>query len=731
MQEELELDYFVSCYLYDEGRLTGGSLTSLLRPPPLEHKLVFHDNTIRAVGFNSACGVETMTFSVHIAALLQLPDTPFHFSVSVTGDCLHALHVYVEGDKVREQWVSMRTIVGEQVISMLLHDVVDNLFLRHSGKGLTPTKNGRRKRKHANMVVEWMAGREHVGPVRVNLPTSIVVPRASIFFSVVDMMFVEYVGEVSPLSCAMGLVIGERNTGKSEAVRDLVLRGAPPVVVSSSRRPSRATLLVVPPALVQQWTTWFPSTAVVLCVPDVKALRRCTAEQVEQATVVITTYKVFLRGYRIELADRIRCRVFAQTPTPEFELSWFSWPRVVVDELLLLYAEKVNARINNSYEASMWWGLQGGVSFSSAYLPVLMQALLPPQPVVTLFDLNCFSGCMIEAESEQGVPMWIDRTVFSELTPFEKKIHDTMVALGASEEDVRRACAGDLSFINRYMRPVQHWVDTIPLGVEALSFFFPESLSSSMTLVREEGEEEEEDEERGRGGRVIEVEVVVGGDDDDDDEDTGIEGNVFDVVAEHCAELSEKRSFFTKTALSLSRKEVLPAVCGVCLVNTCDCLFVCGHMLCRSCVIELFRSSEDLIAPCPTCRWKVEPAETMWVTGEPMRPGSRFSTLSRILKGQTRPVVVFGSTMDVLCELRRELLLTEGMSSKVFKNYYNKKKKTPLLFVPYYKTFGLKLYNFPTVVFLDTESAAIEAQAMQSVVHTEPLQVFRISTLFD
>lgn len=253
-------------------------------------------------------------------------------------------------------------------------------------------------------------------------------------------------------------------------------------------------------------------------------------------------------------------------------------------------------------------------------------------------------------------------------------------------------------------------------------------------------------------------------------------------IAEHSSEISERRDYFLKTTGQLVTGEVRPAVCAVCLVNLCDCIFVCGHMLCHQCIIDLFESTAqddeyaDFMAPCPTCRWNVEPHEVFWVLQTPVQPPHKFTRIKQILQTTNGSTVIFATHPEILHQIYKLLIAsladTSSVSGRAAKRApvtvqpvspntkmckYNtswyqdpsetavgtktakklKAEKPKVLFIPYSKTFGLKIQNISTVIFLHSyagshlQQASVEEQALQCIMPqtNQLLSVFRLRSL--
>jgi hypothetical protein len=720
-------------------------------------------------------------------------------------------------------------------------------------------------------MLAWMSGLEtrvRTGDLQIRYDTLLTIPGTTVVLCTEQFVFIERhavcepSGGVLPIHVNGGLILGDRNAGKSLVVQQLVYgrRGVPggtlevtaadrealvrgggggggttttttaaapglrdsayPVdAPPASRYLARccqvrarvtATLLVVPGTLVDQWIKYFEHDPKLVCVYNKRTLRLCTRERVQAASVVIVSHSCFMDFLtrEDEVRGKIRARVLKYggsdvNPNVDcgeetrgdgsgFNLNWFYWARIVVDEVLLFFAEYVTrkpchpevvspaaatcsagaprdvffsrAAVKDfpAFHTELWWGLQGGVSLSSpadsAKVVSLIEVLCGSRGRNSALCLcrgvvkvDSFSSCIYAAPAlDDTTPVvWLDRTVFGELSSHEQQVYDTLVHLDASPSSLRGVCVGDLSFMNKYMTTVAHWAEVVPLGVEAIN--------RSLILTEEEIRNAEVSDD-GDGGDA----GVGDGDSDyvpDDgsttttttttstDEAAGVDGNGEDaeetasswvtvpdddeVGAENTAagtrtrvvrpaasavvrlasptsgeppratpsppsppsppppppqrpatattrpavtesdhvelttffealttEIGERREYFVKTSTQLSKNELTPTVCAICLVNVCDVIFVCGHMLCHVCVIDLFHSNmeddeddqpPELLAPCPTCRWLLEPAEVFWVLDQSFPVPSKFVSLEKIVAA--RP----GSTTVVMTECPRVL----------------------------------------------------------------------------
>lgn len=105
--------------------------------------------------------------------------------------------------------------------------------------------------------------------------------------------------------------------------------------------------------------------------------------------------------------------------------------------------------------------------------------------------------------------------------------------------------------------------------------------------------------------------------------------------------IEERRQFFRKTAMALAHGSASPVPCPVCLSTTADCLFVCGHMMCIACVVQLVNAARDTALEeygnengdvvCPTCRCELDKDSIFWVTGARPRMYGKAQKLHALL----------------------------------------------------------------------------------------------------
>ena len=543
-------------------------------------------------------------------------------------------------------------------------------------------------------------------------------------------------------SASAGLLLGERNAGKSMIVKELIEQEGPNVAPLSSffLRRIRATLLVVPHTLMFQWLSIFQGVACrVLCIHDNKTMKKYSAQDFVDATIVIVSHKFYLSSCLVQ-AHKMKCRLFAadvnhpclqedaqNIPTTKntFALNWFLWERIVVDELLLFCVDKLKFKITppQMCQTHKWWGLQGGVHESSTILLSFMMNTMGL--ILPFLDINTclrhFVYFVPALEPLVSPYYWEDRTVLVDLTEHEIEVYKTLVHLDAPETNLGDVCAGDLTFMDGYMTTVPHWIDAIPIGIEAINHCLMfDVINNNNQSSSEYTDDTEQDEEQQHPNHAIDdstVVVVVR----DAAPNSGNNGRVNDsaneaFIMEHSAKIAERRDYFLKTAMQLSNKEITATTCSICLVNACDCICVCGHLLCHTCMIDLFHSTmdenmyPDLMAPCPTCRWNIEPNEVIWVLNKSIGTGSKFKRISTLLDDaatRNESTVIFATDIDILTKINSQLVAL-GKASRVLSSAYKPVRdpdSSSVLLVPYYKTFGLKLEHIKNVIFLNTPDA--------------------------
>jgi hypothetical protein len=843
-----------------------------------EENLVIRRENDEAQNVEIALGVDAVdtlrpfyhNLYMAVKVLANTTAVPFHFRVGIKETPVRravVLELYVDPAEFRRQWHAKHFVTGETYVTRMLHDSIkqEALFLRKgSGGAAALTTTARRKRPRAASsdvdaddaanttgvqltasqrdMAAWMKQRERAmvtDSVTVQYLSHVVVPDTGVVFCLDQFVFMALdavsattttpavTRAATTVRLRGGLVIGERNAGKSLVVKDLIYTGrdhlesgsrsssssmrSAPRVTAPVLKPLHATLLVVPSSLVMQWHEYFQEDESVVCINTHQARRKVKAARVEAARVVIVSHRVFLSHLcSVSHDDRIRARVFAASKPSlhatgddadfdvDFEavhLNWYLWDRIVVDEVLQFRAEQMRMRIREVqggsgvwYESLVWWGLQGDVCPTSPALLPLIRVMCASSrglgagegmSVLTaccraVVDVDDFYRASIYAAPplpHTSLELWIERTIFSGLTRHEQSVYDTLVHLDAPDETLRRVCAGDISFMNKYMVTVERWADAIPLGIEAINqcmlfnepyedgdgdgdgdddsdlfnappFAARSSVAAAVMRVQEVNVDDFDVDGRLRVGDVDDGgdggDGGGDGDDDNDNDDTVAETRF---LVELARDILERRDFFLKTVVQLSQKQATPSVCGVCLTNTCDCIFVCGHMLCHICIIDLFDSSAknntaypEIMAPCPTCRWNIEPNEVFWVLNQPLVDPSKFDGLLAVARRGGTTVVFSDSPSVLRFWYQKCTTAATGVSSKLlcspmqlcspsYTSWFgcrgSRGKHPQLLFVYIGKGAGLKLHGVSNVVFMQPATAALEREALKCIV-TDP-----------
>jgi hypothetical protein len=377
----------------------------------------------------------------------------------------------------------------------------------------------------------------------------------------------------------------------------------------------------------------------------------------------------------------------------------------------------------------VWWGLQGGVTVDSPAMHVLTAALLSGS--YELAEQNTRGGmtntallsrfAILEAAPlhELGARRALTRVHVVMLQPHERTayttLHDTE---RTSPLDLTHVCAGSLKPLeDEYMTVVEDVLDAIPLGLREIE-------NSYMTMEDDVSDESDESDESGSsesGSSSSSSNSSESGSGDRDGagahddaaaeaeaeaepcSDTGTDtidaprsspppvaptlelrgttshGLPFVITTDFTSfiqkkehDIQERRDFFRKTALALAAgKESAPS-CPICLSARTDCLFVCGHMMCQACVVQLINTARDKAleeygdesgdVACPTCRCDLFKSSIYWITG--IRP--RLSSKADALRAVLRAVVDRQENAVVLAEptyLLRHVMMPQMQAS--------------------------------------------------------------------
>ncbi len=699
-------------------------------------------------------GVElspSLKYSKQVTPLLQHGTSAFTITALCPLNplaCPVALDVYVNTPQWELELAITGTFVGESALVELLHVSSRNGFLvkRHTaaaapghGDGLSaPTRKRARvctveTELTAAQVVSWMRAAEglpdgagHGASTTVALPQFLDVPGSSHVLCLREMAFVPRThAHWSSSSVSGGLLVGPRSTGKTGCVVQL-LQGldphAAPLAAPPFLRAVNATLVVVPAHLLAQWEAALTAAGLATLVVYNKKTwsQGCTLARLSEVAVVLTTHQYFATVIK-KPSVKHKSRMFATRPVAEVagmnvRFDWLWWRRVVVDEALLLFMrmQGVCARSGSGRHARggshttavrsySWWGLQGGMLPTSVPMCALVdmlhmhaRGLRSQDKAVQMCDMHAYESCVL-ALTRPAAPLCTlrERWVYTTLSVPHRQAYDLLRRSGCAPAELLQVCAGDLEPVRQFLTPVRSWMDALPLGLKVLNdYIFSQDIeftwSNGNDAQEGDGEEGEEwvvDEE----GEGVEGEGVV--------EDEGVEGvrnriqsMITHALDEESGEMRERRAFFERVTSGLAMNREAAGTCNVCLTNDADCVFVCGHLMCHECVIDLFvaakKQQHELneqgyaevldgnLAPCPSCRWSVEPHEVFWVHGgDQGRDGSKVDALVRHLKplvdAGERVVIVTGSSCKdegvyvTLSHTVCERLMYHGIPSRV------------------------------------------------------------------
>lgn len=99
--------------------------------------------------------------------------------------------------------------------------------------------------------------------------------------------------------------------------------------------PSRATVIVVPPNLWHQWGQeidkfMVPGSFRVIAAADVGVLKKCSVRDIQEADVIVLSYRIFCSPQYNQRLRRSHCSKSADVRFPVLE--WFKFHRIVADE---------------------------------------------------------------------------------------------------------------------------------------------------------------------------------------------------------------------------------------------------------------------------------------------------------------------------------------------------------------------------------------------------------------
>jgi hypothetical protein len=316
-------------------------------------------------------------------------------------------------------------------------------------------------------------------------------------------------------------------------------------------------------------------------------------------------------------------------------------------------------------KARSWWFVQGGVTSSSLEMGVLTDMLTSSQEVTPLActNVDVLNTCVWElSTSVPLLPLCVERVMPIELTHAERHAYDVLRGAGVSVNQLMQVCSGDLTPLRLFMRPVRSWLDAVPLGVEVMNEYNEQVVNTlgDVDINWSTGD----DEEATPADVPDSVEVVEPEPRNEEALRERVETIIGRLLTDEVSEIDERREFFLRTSQALIGGTAA-GTCPICLSSESDCLFICGHHLCHACVVELFVSTKQqeqqsmldqgytdvvdgFVAPCPTCRWHLEPHEVFWVTG-PVSPGGKVEAAAQLLHtlvaGGERVLVVVGTAM--------------------------------------------------------------------------------------
>ena len=657
-----------------------------------------------------------------------------------------ALDLYVNAPLFEREMQRVGTVPGENaVVEMLTTATRYNLLLKRFQTATASSDRHVSKRARTLAaepfqttaeLLQRVLTREHSTNTHVGMPMFITIPGSQYVFCLKEFAFVpQSYGTYETVQVNAGAVVGDRGANKTELVKQLIERTrSEPLGTRRSTPPFlravKATLLVVPTALVEQWQSALAPTCRVVVVLNKRMLHQlATFASVAVCDVVLVTHVFYLTCMR-KTTTKHKARVCARAPLAEIahqycRLDWVFWKRVIFDEALHFYMYPRKAW-HSVARGKMVWLLQGGSEVTSLDACALMDFMVQH----TNFTRPCFMNvsalaldCFLRATTVQCRNAVQVDTVCTTLTSAEAQAYAVLQQARSSLEELMQVAAGDLAPIKKFMHPVSTWAAALPLGTTILNSYIESVVDAE--FVWSEVDDNEEDDDDGEASPeeateavqvdqvddAVEVEVQLHVDVDDisagSAEFNDANGDHGEHAGEHARaqgsnlplrhqldemlddmvdattdEMKERLEFFKRAGSELDSGAMEASCCSVCLTNTSDCLFVCGHMLCHECVVHLFINSkkkelqelaeqgvvataEGYLAQCPQCRWQLEPHEVFWKTGVTPQNEKRtvLCNLLKRLVAEEQSILVVATMPEVLMTLL-QCMCEDGLPCK-------------------------------------------------------------------
>lgn len=712
-----------------------------------------------------------------VSQLLRHEHTPFTISAVCRPDPMLlplALEVCVNASQLQHDLDTQGTTPGEAELVELLSTAAKANMLVRCARPHEPVATPRPRKKQRvvhhtdpGAVDAWMRERETA--TSMPLPQYICIPGSTYVFCLKEFAFLpQLAGQWAHLHITGGILVGERNVGKAAAVRRLLsAAGDAPVrnlVTPPFLKPLHATLLVVPAAMLHQWQELCTAASLsVAIIHNKRSWSQCsTYAALSACDMVLVTHSYYYALLRKPCAKH-KSRVFACGADGEARarLDWLYWARVIVDEPLQLWRRPSFSfrKLPSLVRARSWWLVQGALTSSSLEMSALVDMLCAAQQQSTTtpcVNVDVLSTCFMDMVcSVPPLPLCIERLVPVELSTVERHAYEVLDRAGASVVQLMQVCGGDLTPLRLFMRPVKSWVDAVPLGMEVMNEYndYIVSNQADVEVNWSTGEDEEGGEEEGGAEAPVPP--------DDTQARERVEGMITRLLNEEASEIGERREFFLRTSQALIQGKDA-GTCPICLSNDSDCLFICGHQLCHGCVVELFVSAkvqeqqlmqeqgysdfaDGYLAPCPTCRWSLEPHEVFWVTGPSSPGGGKVEAVAQLLQElvsqQERVVVVVGTGMaelvhSVCAEWSQQSLPCRVLSMNAVTSRSNLAWFTAaggrVLLLYQEQLQGLKLAHVAHVVLLHPHASGAyhHNQMKQAVMHAVGGQAARPVTVY-
>jgi hypothetical protein len=725
-------------------------------------------------GVEVAMHMHVFKYGQQLVALLRHEDSPFRIAALCKRDPTAAplaLDVFVNSAALESMLDCHGTFPGEaELVAMLTCASKAGLLARrcvtttHSQLPYTPVSRTSTRAKRMKVekqvmgsgeVVTWMQTHEGSKAALHYLPCFVDMPHSKYVFCLKEFVFVpRRFGTWDSVTLSAGAIVGDRNTGKTEMIKQLIAatRGGPPRVttpVPPFLQSTPCTLLVVPPYLLHQWQRALACTVRTAVVSNKRTLQLfCRADTLAALDVVLVPFPFFVSSLKKSpckhRARAVQVRAHEAGEQPR-RLDWMFWRRLVIDEACQLYAEwaRVLRKPSTQVRAQFTWLLQGGVDVTSV-APCALLNLMVNRAV--LHDVDALQDRLLSLTCTTPPRAVQCETVLTDLSPPERQAYDVLRGVHAPVLELLQVCCGDMTPMMTYMRPASSWDDAVKHATELIAQY----KRNGEEQLEEWWSDQDDNDELPSGTDAADAAVAspAASDHDQaeeaeptepadaDDELTDLDDlmqEVHDALHTTSTQLDERLTFLSHCRDTLMAPGSQPDTCSICLTNVCDCLCVCGHMLCHECMVHLFQTAKkkeaeeleehglqpdaSMFAQCPHCRWDVEPHEVFWNVGS--TPGGKYSAIQQSITQaaaaakNTVVVVTMPELLHTLLDwLKRDgaqvqaCTASEERCKQALTWFDSGHGRTLLLY--YHQLYGLKLQHVHQVLLVHGLSRGIQ-----------------------